>query len=58
MGIYSTGDTALSESAMVASEQMVTGPWRYERLDGVSHWVPTDAADELNALLVDFLPVR
>ena len=33
----------------------VTGPWRYERLDGVDHWVPVDAPDRLNSLLLEFL---
>jgi hypothetical protein len=33
----------------------VTGSWRYERLEGVSHWVPTEAADWLNGQLLGFL---
>ena len=58
MGIFSTGDLFLAESGMLASAEKVTGPWRYERLEGVSHWVPTEAADDLNRLLLDFLPLR
>jgi pimeloyl-ACP methyl ester carboxylesterase len=34
----------------------VTGGWRYERLDGPGHWMQLEAPDELNALLLDFLP--
>jgi pimeloyl-ACP methyl ester carboxylesterase len=34
----------------------VTGSWRYQRLDGPGHWMPLEAPDELNALLIDFLP--
>ncbi len=46
---------ALTEEQMTGSERFVAGPWRYERLEGVSHWVPVHAPDRLNALLVDFL---
>jgi pimeloyl-ACP methyl ester carboxylesterase len=55
LGIFSTGDAYLTEDAMVASAHFVTGPWRYERLEGVSHWVPLEAADWLNTLLLEFL---
>ena len=58
MGIFSTGDLFLTESAMLASERKVDGPWRYERLEDVTHWVPTEAAEQLNELLLDFLPIR
>ena len=57
MGVWSTGDTALTEQQMTGSEAYVTGPWRYERIEGVGHWVPVHAADRLSALLVDFLAV-
>jgi hypothetical protein len=33
----------------------VTGPWRYERIDGAAHWLQLDAPDRVNALLLDFL---
>lgn len=55
LGIWSSHDPALGETQMTISEQYVTGPWRYERIDGVGHWIPLQAPDELNALLVDFL---
>lgn len=55
MGIWSNRDFACSEEAMVASQQFVAGPWRYERIEGVGHWIPVEAADRLNALLLDFL---
>lgn len=55
MGIWSQRDFACSEEAMVATEQFVGGPWRYERIDGVGHWIPLEAPDRLNALLLDFL---
>ena len=55
MGIWSTGDGALSEVQMTDSAENVAGPWRYERLDGPGHWPQLDAPDQVNALLLDFL---
>jgi pimeloyl-ACP methyl ester carboxylesterase len=56
MGIWSTGDFALTETQMTDSAQNVAGPWRYERLDGPGHWMQLEAPDQVNALLLDFLP--
>jgi pimeloyl-ACP methyl ester carboxylesterase len=56
MGIWSTGDFALTEVQMTDSAENVAGPWRYERLDGPGHWLQLDAPDKVNALLLDFLP--
>jgi pimeloyl-ACP methyl ester carboxylesterase len=47
---------ALTEQQMMSSGSHVTGGWRYERLDGPGHWMQLDAPEELNALLIDFLP--
>jgi pimeloyl-ACP methyl ester carboxylesterase len=56
MGVWSTGDFALTEHQMTASSEFVSGPWRYERLEGPGHWIPLDAPDDVNRLLLDFLP--
>jgi pimeloyl-ACP methyl ester carboxylesterase len=56
MGIWSTGDPALTEIQMTDSAQNVAGPWRYERLDGPGHWMQLEARDQVNRLLLDFLP--
>ena len=56
MGVWSTGDFALSEVQMTDSAASVAGPWRYERLDGPGHWMQLDAPEQVNALLLDFLP--
>jgi pimeloyl-ACP methyl ester carboxylesterase len=56
MGVWSTGDFALSEAQMTDSAANVAGPWRYERLDGPGHWMQLDAPEQVNALLLDFLP--
>jgi pimeloyl-ACP methyl ester carboxylesterase len=56
MGIWSTGDMALSEVKMTDSAQSTVCPFRYERLDGPGHWMQLDAPDQVNELLLDFLP--
>lgn len=55
MGVWSSEDAALTEAQMANSSRHVTGPWRYERLDGVNHWIPLDAPQRLDPLLLDFL---
>jgi pimeloyl-ACP methyl ester carboxylesterase len=56
MGLWSSGDIALTERQMVDSAHSVAAPWRYERLEGAGHWMQLEAPDEVNRLLVDFLP--
>jgi pimeloyl-ACP methyl ester carboxylesterase len=55
LGIWSSGDAYLTEAQMLGSHQSVSGPWRYERVEGASHWLQLDRPDELNRLLVGFL---
>jgi pimeloyl-ACP methyl ester carboxylesterase len=56
MGIWSSGDPALLEEQMVNSSKYCSATFRYERLDGVGHWMQWEAPDKVNALLLDFLP--
>ena len=56
MGIWSSGDFALTEAQMTGSSTFVTGPWRYERIEGAGHWMQLEQPDAVNALLLDFLP--
>jgi pimeloyl-ACP methyl ester carboxylesterase len=56
MGLWSTGDPALTEVQMTDSAANMAGPWRYERLDGPGHWMQLDVPGQVNALLLDFLP--
>lgn len=56
LGVWSSGDVALTEHQMTSSAENVSGPWRYERIDDASHWMPVDAPERLNELLLDFLP--
>jgi pimeloyl-ACP methyl ester carboxylesterase len=55
MGVFGTADLYLTEAAMTGSASKVTGPWRYERLEGVGHFIPLEAPEQLNRLLLDFL---
>jgi pimeloyl-ACP methyl ester carboxylesterase len=55
MYVWSDGDTALGPDAAAATAVHVTGPYRFEVLEGVNHWIPEQAPDELNDLLLDFL---
>jgi pimeloyl-ACP methyl ester carboxylesterase len=55
LGVWSSGDVALTESSMTGSAAYVAGPWRYERLDGVGHWMQLEAPAAVNALLLEFL---
>jgi len=56
MGVWSSGDFALTEAQMTDSAENVAGPWRYERLNGPGHWLQLNAPAEVSALLLDFLP--
>ena len=55
MGVWSSGDFALTEEQMTGSQAYVTGPWRYERLDGPGHWMQLEVPERVNELLLDFL---
>ena len=56
MGVWSTGDIALTEGQMTRSHTHISGSWRYERLEGPGHWMQLEAPDDVNRLLLDFLP--
>jgi pimeloyl-ACP methyl ester carboxylesterase len=57
MGVWSSGDVALTEGQMTRSQAHISGSWRYERLEGPGHWMQLEAPDDVNRLLLDFLPV-
>ena len=56
LGVWSSGDFALTEEQMTRSGAYVSGSWRYERVEGPGHWMQLEAPDEVNRLLIDFLP--
>jgi pimeloyl-ACP methyl ester carboxylesterase len=55
LGLWSSGDAYLLEEGMAGSGDYVTGPWRYERIEGASHWMQLDAPERVNELLLEFL---
>lgn len=55
LGIWSDGDKAMVEEGMLESGVYVKNTWRYERIAGASHWIPLDAPDRVNELLLEFL---
>ncbi|MBV8387790.1 MAG: alpha/beta hydrolase [Acidimicrobiia bacterium] len=55
MFVWSTNDPALGREGAEATGQFVDGPYRFEILEGISHWIPEQAADELNRLLLEHI---
>ncbi len=53
--VWSTDDPALGPEAAEATAAYVRGPYRFVALAGVGHWVPEDAADDLNVELLAHL---
>jgi pimeloyl-ACP methyl ester carboxylesterase len=54
LAVWSDADIALTEAQMTGSQDFVDGPWHYHRVTGVGHWLPRDAADDVNSLLTEF----
>ena len=48
---WSTGDTALGRRAAELTADHVSGPYRFEVLDGVSHWIPEEVPNLTAALI-------
>ena len=55
MHVWSDADAALGPTAAHATGEHVSGPYRFEVLHGVSHWVPEQAPKELVRLLLEHL---
>jgi pimeloyl-ACP methyl ester carboxylesterase len=55
MAIWSARDHYLDGERVRNSAAFVKAPWRYEEIPDASHWVPLDAPDRLNELLLDWL---
>lgn len=53
--VWSTGDVALGRAAAEATAEWVAGRYRFDVLEGVSHWIPEEASDDLNRLLLEHL---
>jgi len=51
--VWSTGDVALSREGAEATARHVEGPYRFEVLAGVSHWIPEEAPALLSRLVLE-----
>lgn len=49
--VWSDGDVAVGPQGAALTPRFVTGPYTYQVLRGVSHWIPDEAPDQLDALL-------
>jgi pimeloyl-ACP methyl ester carboxylesterase len=53
--VWSTEDVALGRVAAEATKEWVTGPYRFEVLEGISHWIPEVAPDVVSRLVLEQL---
>lgn len=53
--VWSTDDLALGRHGAESTASYVEGPYRFEILDGISHWIPEEIPDVLNRLLLGHL---
>ena len=53
--VWGDGDPAIGRDAAVATADHVTGPYRFEVLEGVGHWIPELAPDRFTSLLLEHL---
>jgi len=53
--VWSTEDVALGSVAALGTAGWVDGPYRFEMIEDVSHWVPEEAPELLTGLLLEHL---
>lgn len=53
--VWSTEDAAVGSTGALATEKYVTGPYRFEILEEVSHWIPEEAPEELTRMIMEHL---
>lgn len=51
--VWSDGDRYIARTAAERCGDWVDGPYRFETLPGVSHWIPEEAPDRLTELLLE-----
>jgi pimeloyl-ACP methyl ester carboxylesterase len=49
--LWSDGDTAIGPKGAALTSRFVAGPYTYEVLAGVSHWIPEEVPEQLDRLL-------
>ncbi|WP_033296135.1 alpha/beta fold hydrolase [Amycolatopsis jejuensis] len=58
MYVWSTEDVAFGSTAALDTANWCTGPYRFEMLEDVSHWVAEEAPEALTSLIVEHLGGR
>ena len=53
--VYADKDRYLTRYPAERTARYVTGPYRFEVLEGMSHWLPTGAADRVSGLIREHL---
>ncbi|HJP79171.1 MAG TPA: alpha/beta hydrolase [Pseudonocardiaceae bacterium] len=53
--VWGTEDVAVGSTAALATEAWVSGRYRFEMLEDLSHWVPEEEPEIMTALLLDHL---
>jgi pimeloyl-ACP methyl ester carboxylesterase len=53
LGVWSDGDKYLGEAQMRLSAHQAEAGWRYERLNGLGHWLQAEAPERLAPLLLE-----
>lgn len=51
--VWSEGDRYIARSSAERCGDWVAGPYRFETLTGVSHWIPEEAPERLSELLLE-----
>lgn len=54
LGIWGSEDHCLAEDQMERSGRRVSGPWRYERIEGAGHWLPLEEPQRIADLAIDW----
>lgn len=55
MYVWSDGDAAVCQEGADTTGDFVSGPYRYEVISGIGHWIPELAADTVSELLLEHL---
>ncbi len=55
LGIWSSGDAALSEAQMANSAKYCDAGFEMIRLNGFRHWIPLEAPDEVSSAIINFI---
>ncbi|HEX2698876.1 MAG TPA: alpha/beta hydrolase [Acidimicrobiales bacterium] len=53
--VWGDADPALGRMAAEGSAAFVEGPYHFEEMAGVGHWIPEEVPDDLNRLLLEHL---